>query len=490
MIVQPNSPGVWWDAVNNSVLAIQRGISYVTPQAYGAAGDGVNNDGPAFTQALASGSPVGVPAGTYRIATPISPVSGATLFGLNGAAASTLKRDTGGNVIINGLGVENVSVIGLRFDLDAAPISPTFPSGLGFQNDTEGNACRNILVDRCWFFTSSDPPDQEGDDQTIQGILARGCIGITVSNSRFDRVQIKAGGPQSVGLGGGRNIRILNNLSVEAWEFFVSVVATKPEDPIDDVQIIGNQVLDPRTGGMFIGTDGDERESLSTDRILVANNLVRGFGVNPAGSGIYVRVGTSGKNWVISNNVVHETNGYSNSQGIVVKGTDEGSTVDSCVISGNTVEGPDLYGISVGAGVRGLVVQGNVVRDCRGIELTPPSTSTVNMEDAVISGNVVRDASVGVYLRANHKDFEGVIVAHNVVRNASSAGIRIDAGTDRTVSALVHANTVTDSTIGVLESGANGTYDMRYIANDLRGNSTARTLVDGTPTQDLDNLTS
>ncbi len=72
----------------------------VTPQQYGAIGDGIADDGPAFTAALAASREVEVPAGTYRIGTNVVAPNGSVLLFHAGAL---LSIDTGKTFVVNGL---------------------------------------------------------------------------------------------------------------------------------------------------------------------------------------------------------------------------------------------------------------------------------------------------------------------------------------------------------------------------------------------------
>jgi parallel beta-helix repeat protein len=73
----------------------------------------------AFQMAIDSGQPVNVPAGRYRIATPLRLRTGTTLFALPGTAilvADPTNTAPGGALILIGTSVSNVSVKGLTFD--------------------------------------------------------------------------------------------------------------------------------------------------------------------------------------------------------------------------------------------------------------------------------------------------------------------------------------------------------------------------------------
>lgn len=85
----------------------------VSVKDFGAIGDGVTNDGPAFTSALAASSAVFVPAGTYLVNTTVTVPGNKTLSGAgrNSVTINTSNSGTVLNVVGNGVSIE-----GIKFD--------------------------------------------------------------------------------------------------------------------------------------------------------------------------------------------------------------------------------------------------------------------------------------------------------------------------------------------------------------------------------------
>lgn len=75
---------------------------YVTPQMFGAVGDGVTDDTQAFIDALESNGKVYVPKGTYVISSELDLTNGRSLYGVNGERGKLKFTGTSGNVIVLG----------------------------------------------------------------------------------------------------------------------------------------------------------------------------------------------------------------------------------------------------------------------------------------------------------------------------------------------------------------------------------------------------
>jgi len=79
-----------WDEMDTNLTNLNHGsFVSVTDSAYGAVGDGIVDDGPAFNLALASGQSVAVPPGDYLIKTQIVINSATSLYGIGGPTPFT-----------------------------------------------------------------------------------------------------------------------------------------------------------------------------------------------------------------------------------------------------------------------------------------------------------------------------------------------------------------------------------------------------------------
>lgn len=159
-------------AKKTDVESIAKNICYVTPQKYGAKGDGVTDDTVAINQCLAKNDFVFFPKGTYIInpTVAVNPKSNQTIVFENGAI---LKADVSVNVthgqfykVLYCKDIENTVIRGGHIIGDRAEnigvTSTDQRHGLTIVN------CKNITVDGCTI------NEHRGDGLTVNSIISNG----------------------------------------------------------------------------------------------------------------------------------------------------------------------------------------------------------------------------------------------------------------------------------------------------------------------------
>ena len=135
-------------------------IYYVTPQMFGAVGDGTADDTDAFRDAISDGHPIIVPAGTYRLTGRLTISSNTVMIGFG---KPTLRWDNILNWKFGNQAIDNVIIQGIIFDFatqstldygisllqcnDLYFIDCEFTGGYGYA--TRFNESRNLHFTRC-----------------------------------------------------------------------------------------------------------------------------------------------------------------------------------------------------------------------------------------------------------------------------------------------------------------------------------------------------
>lgn len=244
--------------------------NYVTPQMFGAKGDGVTDDTEAVQKALDASSLVYIPDGTYMINGTnagwgyqhqggIRPNSNTTIVLSSDAVLKCIPNDTGFYNIIGLEGVKNVNISGGKIigDVDEHKgTSGEFGFGIGIF-ECEDICVKSIEISKCWgdgiIFDSNDMLTGENNNIVIDNCVIHDCrrqgISVTI---------------------GGKNNRItgchIYNISGTAPKAGIDIEPNS-ETPISNILIYGCTIH---------GTDGASIILNRVENCLVSNcNLER-----------------------------------------------------------------------------------------------------------------------------------------------------------------------------------------------------------------------
>ncbi|MFD6425198.1 right-handed parallel beta-helix repeat-containing protein [Streptomyces sp. NPDC060198] len=436
---------------------------------YGAVGDGVADDTPAFRRALADaravpggGATLLVPAGSYPLGESLllGPgmsvrAYGARLFRTGNTSALVKNWTTGMPAVGGYAGAGNISVFGGTWDMRGSTFTSTCPAfvfthadgltmrdasvlGVPEAHAVEINAMRRVRIIDCLFdgvyvapgtptvpnrheavqitgaTNANNLPAPDYDGTSCEDVLISGC---TVRNSFAalapydalcgDHYVASSDAPRPLH----RNIRILGN-RVEGSGAY-GIRATDWQQSV----ISGNTIDSAAVNGIYV-TSGSGNP---LQDIAVTGNTVRGTG---SGGAIVVSNSGTGRNSsvVVSDNIVR---GVAGETGIYIGQSDGASVTGNIIATTRHPAGGNAQGIQL-QGSPNALVTGNHVSDVEGDGIGIDSAST------------------------------GVLVAQNTVLNAARNGIAISSS-----DIAVRDNRVT----GAGTSGLAGTYAIRIGGN-------------------------
>lgn len=455
---------------------------------YGAVGNGVANDTASVRDAVNAvteeGGIVYFPPGTYRVrANEVCLRSKTWLLGAGDASLIVRIPNTNAGVF-NARGASSIRVSHLAFDLAHQDGSETVlsflptsdPGPCGNTAPSPHVGCSGIVVENCSFYTSS--PLRE--DITLHAILARGASDVRVTGNRVDGLQFKLAGPAN-GLPAERIIVAGNSFS-RPRNLAVSVVVPSSDHDIRDVLVAGNVIVGPLAeAGIWVGTDGSEGLAGDCEHIRICDNVITGDAEPTRRTNfIRVRTGATTKQVVISGNIIECFNRATGSKGIeVLLGGGNPGPVRDLLISNNTVKGTDLAGIRLWTGAERAVVQGNSLSDTRGLEVIAKANGIASLS---IVANSITGRLDGIVLNAVDGPLSECVVVDNILKDVRGTtasddvvGIELTSSGPK-ISATVRGNIVRGAEppdaltqdYAIAERGT-GTFDIRYLDNDVRG---------------------
>ena len=348
--------------------------TFVTPEMYGAIGDGVTDDTAAIMSAIASGLPVYFKRTTYRVSGFVFDTdvelhgNGCTFLG-SGAPYS----DTSGNNIISCVTEKNIKLDSIRFELlnhlvnfcafigvaSAEVVNCEFNGasyvdgewvGTGTNSAITAKTSKNILIDNCHIKSVLNA-----------GVSCDATDGFVVSNCTFE----------DIGRGGVYVLKNSHNIAIENNKFRGCVKNFSVSDgaidmygaPIYNVRIANNNVQDfgsATTSAIGIRIKG-------CNNVVCEGNTIISDAHTYAFAGISLqdRYGVANSACVVSHNYVNldalaedcATNGY------CIR-LDDSSIADGVSIANNTLkaDASSAIGISVRTGASGLLITGNNIK--------------------------------------------------------------------------------------------------------------------------------
>jgi uncharacterized secreted repeat protein (TIGR03808 family) len=342
--------------------------------------------------AQAAGAPLALMPGTYRLGA-IELPSRAKLVGVRGA--TRLVFAGGGSSLLSARGNEHITLAGLVLDGAGKPL----PERRGLIHLTDSRAVRIT-------------------DCEITGSSRSGLWFESVSGE-VSATTITAVGGAAIMSFDGRGLLITGNTLRGAGTNGIEIVRTGMGD--DGTLVVDNRIedIEARPGGS--GQYGNGVNAFRAGNVIVRGNRIR----NCAFSAVR---GNSASNIQIVGNSVSEVGEVALYSEFAFAGA---------LIANNTVDGAAL-GVSVtnfNQGGRLAVVQGNLIRN-----LLPRRPAGTDPNDG---------AGIGIYVEAD------TAVTGNVVENAPTAGIKLGWGRHlRDVT--VTGNVVRDADIGIAVSVAEG----------------------------------
>jgi uncharacterized secreted repeat protein (TIGR03808 family) len=356
----------------------------------------------AIDRAAAARVPLVLPPGVYRTAALKLPV-GAQLVGMRGATRLVYG---GGPSLIRAEHADNISLTGLTLDGMGRALPP-HEGLLHFE------ACRGVRIVDCAILGA-------GGNGIMLATVAGEVAGTTIT----DAADVALFTYDAVGL------TISRNTIANAGNNGIQMIRSTPGH--DGTLVLDNRIDNTHNRAGGSGEFGNAINAHRAGDVIVRGNLIRQCAFSA------VR-GNSASNIQITGNTVHqagETALYSE------------FAFEGAVIAQNIVDGAET-GISVtnfDEGGRLAVVQGNILRNLKPKDANPPPDGLwgvgINVEaDTTVSANVIenaRDAGIAVGWGSFLRD---VAVTGNLVRQAS-IGIAVSV-VPGARSALISANVVT-----------------------------------------------
>lgn len=313
-------------------------LGFVTPQMYGAKGDGVADDTDAIKTAITSNSCVFFPSGTYNVAFDDSVTEKQVMFSLHSGQNILFDKDA----IINITGsafaglssvfgftefpVNNVVIEGAT--IQCASLHSTNPMGIRFETPSDANAeqITNVTINNC-VFKNLDSAVYIAQRRTT-GVETRQTKNVCISNckgfsclSSFvtadgENITIKnciadgqgnAGAYDAVSVHSGINIKILNNVFKGYTIGQVINIRNSPENHCGtrDVLISGNSIVDCTTIAIQISVTSGE-STYGTTNVTIDNNQIYN-----CSTGLVISCGTASSgtpfgDFAVENNIIKE----------------------------------------------------------------------------------------------------------------------------------------------------------------------------------------
>ena len=379
-------------------------IAAVSVKTFGAVGDGVVRDDPAFLAATASvasngGGVIFVPPGRYALYAAISLPSNVSIAG-SGRASILVQKYNGTILRVTDASDINVSSLAIEGDRDKYPGS----GDNGIEIDWSAAGGKNILL----------------RDISISELSGAGIIAI-----------------------GGRE-RPSRNLVIDGCAILdTGAHGIVVQDYISEVKIENNSV---RNYGLGSPSRPGITASRNGRRVLISGNIVDGS-ADALGSSVHgISLDGCADVVCVDNRISVRAKGYGIEIGFVIGGAILNNTIDDCPhgpaigISGN---GRFLNGYSDGIAIVGNVVTSAAV----GIQaLMDNYTGKSRHSHVTIADNIISGKSVGVGIQAEYVDF--IDIVSNTITNCSLSGIYLIDNTSQ----LIAENKITGCNVGLQRS--------------------------------------
>ena len=283
------------NAINEVFTNLQEMIdtrAYVTPEMFGAKGDGIEDDTAAVQAAINSGKPVHIGAEYLVVASDASPwhhgltlKDNTTIFGLGTIKLAPNNYDNYDILLIEGVAnvsIKGVTLLGERTEHTGA--SGEWGFGINILNSKNVNI-EDVKINNCW-----------GD-----GIILRGdATPVNNENITIENCHVYENRRNNISVTSGKNVIIdgcvIEHANGTAPEQGIDIETDYPAtQEIDGVTITGCIFNDNPNGGVAI----NHFEEGTTKNIIIDGNVFNG----PKGVNVYVnRIDREGERDIITNN--------------------------------------------------------------------------------------------------------------------------------------------------------------------------------------------
>lgn len=425
---------------------------------FGAIGNGVTDDTVAIQVALDSGAKViWFPPGTYRITSALAPVSNQQLTGF-GATLTTDNLNFTNAIEITGC--TNVVVQDLTI---AGP-----SGGDGFDmairiRDSSNVTVKNTLIQNIG--RDVPMPNEKGFGILIQGASnsgpvpgGNGCFNINVIDNTI--LDIKGFGDfrgDAVAMTNARGVYVSGNTMGRCRRMTVSAT-----DYATDVQISDNEIFDSYLCGIDIEPNFGPSE---TGEIIIANNIIRNFGIKPAG---YVGVQFFGidlhsgefENVIVNGNIVIAESAQAVS-GIHAQNDSRNAIISNNIIVGNGYIENGIF-LYAGNGFRNLVISNNIIQDFTVNGIESFANDVIN-----ISNNFFKTESCTHAIKINDVNVSALIEGNSIEITASCTdAIRVS----YVAKSIIASNSLfVEAGVGISLIGSNANEAVSLVSNTIKG---------------------
>lgn len=417
------------------------------------------------------GVEVALQAGTYLVNGTgyVNAVSNLTLSGA-GRGATVLKHAAAGgySAMVMVDSVRDVTIEEVGFDYSEGP-------GLGSVVALRGTDTRDITVRGCRFFDSSAPTsaststaDRFAVSFSSDNALERIRV---IDNECRDRLQLTGGGGIGV-----KYLWIERNYVEHAEQNAIAVSSLADDAVFEYIYIRGNYIKDTHAVGIYVGEDSVGSEDQTFRFVYIVDNVVDGFGYDSAGNnvGIYLTaVDTDCSDYEIRGNTLRGHDATQHAGLVLVNRLGGSQTFRRVNISGNHIEGFEKS-IRIGT-LHESVISGNTLRRGASSGGTGIFFEGADFADVTVIGNRTANFVYGCSIRAGKFDLVGNSLGNNA-STFGSAALLVKPLTGETAYVNAEGNFLGDDQAthtqqyGIYHNTTGGgSFDCRYVDNDLRG---------------------
>ncbi len=396
---------------------------FITPEYFGATGDGITDDTVCINEAIASGYSVFYSA-RYLISSSISPVNNQKFVGVNNAELILLKPKTS---LIKTKGVSDVVIKGL--------VLTTHPT----LSKPYNGSCIEIEDAKGWYIGNN-----VFSNYGASAIFCRNSSEMFIYNNKFAGSKGAAG---DVTLWGSTcQSKIKNNTMLSGSDSAIIIQTIVDGDFCSDNLIQDNNISNCTRYGIVVYNNLSSKKSILRNTKVIGNKIYNILGQvkNPSvhntktyGAGIYV---LSAENITIQYNEVSKCNLLTNSS-TLAPGCIGLNATSNAIVSDNIISDGAYYGIFIGDALQqgkgsnanspdfipdGIVyVQRNRIINCKRDGIFIINKHSVIINDNMVEGNQGCGISTSVSNNEIYHSMKNITIANNSSCNNKLDGINL-----------------------------------------------------------------